>query len=151
RRNIVNGAHALRILRGQRRDDRSPIYAQCSESLEIRLNAGTATRVRPADGDGDRGHAWPRRVSAPSTTASKFCAALAGSGASETGNTPATPPAPGEMTRGASRELTPEMAKRGYFGFGARIACTMVRKPPMPIGAVAFSFDVVSYTPPIAT
>src|SRR5262245_23932061 len=150
-RDIVDGAHTPGVLGGQRRDDRSSIDAERRESLEIGLDARAAARIRTRNGNGDRGHGRSRRASAPSTTARKFCAATAGSGASESADITATPSAPAAMTSAALSELMPAMAQIGNFGCRARTMSTMARRPLMPIGGAVLSFDVVPYTPPTAT
>src|SRR5450830_103268 len=147
----MNGGDAAGILRGQRRDYRGAIDAKRGEGLEIRLNAGAAARIRAGNGDGNRGHDRPRRASALSTTARRFCAAFPGSGASESAEITATPSAPAAITSAALLSLMPAMAQIGHFGSRARIACTIARKPARPIGVAVLSLEVVPYTPPIAT
>src|SRR5262245_23287998 len=112
-RDIVNGAYALRVLRGQGGDDGGAVNSECSECLEIRLDASAAARVRTGNGDGDRGHGEPRRESTPSTTARKSCAAASGSGASERADITATPSAPAAITSAALSALMPAMAQMG--------------------------------------
>ena len=50
-RHAVNCRHAQRVLGGNRRDRRHPKAAECSNRLQVRLNAGTAAAVRPRDGE----------------------------------------------------------------------------------------------------
>ena len=47
-RGDVDGAHAERVLRGQRRDRAGAIDAERGEGLEVGLNAGAAAESEPA-------------------------------------------------------------------------------------------------------
>src|SRR5579872_2741520 len=50
----MNGADALGVLRGERRDDGSAIDAERRKGLEIRLNAGAAGGIRTCNGERNR-------------------------------------------------------------------------------------------------
>jgi hypothetical protein len=54
-RHSLHGGHRDRVLRGDRGDRRRPVHARRRERLEVSLDPGPATRVRPGDRQADRG------------------------------------------------------------------------------------------------
>ena len=90
---------ALRVLRGQRGDDRSAIDAERGEGLQIGLDAGAAARIRAGDGE-RRSRSWPRPLRQRGVDDARAGRARPAPGrcASDSAEITATPSAPAAIT-----------------------------------------------------
>src|SRR5579872_2962531 len=102
----MNGADALGVLRGERRDDGSAIDAERRKGLEIRLNAGAAGGIRTCNGERNRrSHGLARWLFIHSARpGSPYLSRLRGRAIAFDAGASSPPPERGRSASAASRE-----------------------------------------------
>src|SRR5690606_38288832 len=142
---ILDGAHAERVLRRDGGNHARAVDAERREGLEVRLDAGAAAAVGAGEGQRDRRH----RVRTSSTAARRAQVAAAMSPARKIAEMTATPEAPAWTTSRARPGSMPAMAPTGRSGRAAAICACSAAKPSRPTGASGLFLDSVSNTPPM--
>src|SRR5699024_7550381 len=148
-RHLEDALDAGGVLRGQRRDHRRAVHAECSGGLQVRLHTGAPGRVGACDTEHHRrlfhgfllidssSSAPPSRPllrrRAASTASRSRRAARSGSAAAQIAETTATPSAPAVTTSAAFDSSIPPIATNGIAG---GIAALRLATPSSPNAAV---------------